>query len=175
MVADAVERLRAEVEGGQRDVGSPGGVVEPSVEVRGQGVLAGVPAGAVPAVVPEGDGFGEGHVEPAGAGDAGGHLGHLERVGEPGALVVVGEDEHLGLAGQATERGGMEDPVAVALEAGPPRIGLLGPDPVAGAGGPGGPRGQPLRFERLSLARGRSRTGAASANDAGRGCRRGRR
>ena len=33
-----------------------------------------------------------------------GHLGHLERVGEAGALVVVREHEHLGLAGQAAER-----------------------------------------------------------------------
>ena len=67
---------------------------------------------------------------------AGGHLGDLERVGEPGALVVVGEDEHLGLAGQAAERGGVQDAVAVALEAGAQRIGLL----LGRARAPGAPR-----------------------------------
>ncbi len=39
------------------------GVVEPSVEVGGEGVLAGVPARSVPAVVPEGDGLGERDVQ----------------------------------------------------------------------------------------------------------------
>ena len=131
-----------EVERAERDVGAPGGVVEPPVEVGGEGVLAGVAPGAVAAVVAEGDGLGEGDVEAAGPGDAGGHLGHLEGVGQPGPLVVVGEDEHLGLAGQPPEGRGVQDPVAVALEAGPPRVGLLGPQPVAGAAGPGRPGGQ---------------------------------
>ena len=53
----------------------------------------------------------------------GGHLGHLEGVGEPGALVVVGEDEDLGLAGQPAEGGRVQDAVAVALEAGAQRVG----------------------------------------------------
>ena len=64
-------------------------------------------------------------------GDAGGHLGHLEGVGEPGPLMVGGEDEDLGLARQAPEGGGVQDAVAVALEAGPPRVGLLGHRPPA--------------------------------------------
>ena len=144
VVADAVEGLLAQVEGRQRHVGAPGGVVEAARDVGGEGVLAGVAAGAVPAVVPEGDGLGQRHVEPAGPGDAGGHLGHLEGVGEPGALVVVGEDEDLGLAGQPPERRRVQDPVAVALEAGAPRVGLLGSGAVPGALGLGGARGQLL-------------------------------
>ena len=76
---------------------------KPPGHVGVERVLAGVAARAVPAVVAEGDGLGEGHVEPAGPGDAGGDLGHLEGVGEAGALVVLGEDEDLGLAGQAAE------------------------------------------------------------------------
>ena len=103
VVADAVEGLPAQVERRQRHVGAPGGVVEAAVDVGGEGVLAGVAARAVAAVVPEGDGLGQRHVEPAGPGDAGGHLGHLEGVGQPGPLVVVGEDEDLGLAGQPPE------------------------------------------------------------------------
>ena len=104
VVADAVERLLAQVERGQRHVGPPWGVVEAAVDVGGERVLAGMAARAVAAVVPEGDGLGQGHVQPAGPGDPGGHLGDLECVGQPGPLVVVGEDEDLGLAGQAPER-----------------------------------------------------------------------
>ena len=72
----------------------------------------------------------------------GGDLGDLEGVGEPGALVVVGEDEHLGLAGQAAERAGVQDAVAVALEAGAPRVGLPpSTAALAGAVGRGWRRG----------------------------------
>ncbi len=173
VVADAVEGLVAEVERCQRDVRTPRGVVEPPVEIGGQRVLAGMSARAVAAVVAEGDGLGEGHVEAAGPGDAGGHLGHLERVGQPGALVVVGEDEDLGLAGQATKGGGVEDAVAVAFEAGPPRIGLVRPGPVAGTDRPGGRRRQPLRLDRLAL-RSRRRPPGPSGPARLRHCRRGR-
>ena len=55
-----------------------------------------------------------------------GHLRHLERMGQPRALMVLGEDEDLGLAGQPAEGGGVEDTVAVTLEAGAPHVGLLG-------------------------------------------------
>ena len=61
VVADAVERLGAQVERGQHDVGAPHGVVVALGEVGGEGVLAGVAAGTVAAVVAEGDGLGEGH------------------------------------------------------------------------------------------------------------------
>ena len=107
----------------ERDVGAPHRVVEAAVDVRAERVLAGVTARAVTAVVAERDGLGERHVQPERAGDRRGDLGDLERVGEPGALVVVGEDEDLGLAGQPAERAGVQDAVAVALEAGAPRSG----------------------------------------------------
>src|SRR5664280_2512111 len=102
----------------QRDVCSPRGVVESPVEVGGQRILAGMAPRAVPAVVAESDRLGQGDVEATGPGDAGGHLGHLQRVGQPGPLVVVGEYEDLGLAGQSPERRGVQDAVAVALETG---------------------------------------------------------
>ena len=151
VVADAVEGLGAQVERGQRDVGPPRGVVEAAGEVGVEGVLAGVAARAVAAVVAEGDGLGERHVEPAGPGHAGGHLGHLQGVGEAGPLVVLGEDEDLGLAGQPAEGGGVQDPVPVPLEAGAPRVGLLGrarcPRPR-----PGWPRRQHAVLVRLRRA-----------------------
>ena len=69
VVADPVECLLAQVQSGERDVGAPHGVVEPVGEEDPEGVLAGVTAGAVAAVVTERDGLGQGHVEAAGAGD----------------------------------------------------------------------------------------------------------
>ena len=112
--------------GGERDVGAPHarGRSPPATYGR-QRVLAGVAARAVAAVVAERDRLGERDVEAERPGDRRGHLGDLEGVGEPGALVVVGEHEHLGLAGQAAERGGVQDAVAVAFEAGAARVGLL--------------------------------------------------
>ena len=52
-------------------------------------------------------------------------------------MVVLRRDEDLALAGQPPERGRVMDAVEVALEAGPVRVGLLGPGPAAGAHGPG--------------------------------------
>ena len=63
VVADAVERLDAEVERGEHRRRRPRRVVVPAVDVGRQGVLAGVAARAVAAVVAEGDGLGERDVE----------------------------------------------------------------------------------------------------------------
>ncbi len=142
MVTDPVERLAAQVERLQRDVGAPRGMVEPAVEVGRQGVLAGVPARSVPAVVPDGDRLGEWRVESQCLGDRSGHLGDLERVGHAGALVIVGEHEHLGLAGEPPERRIVQDAIAIALEARPERVGLLGDRSVPGSAGSGGSRGE---------------------------------
>ena len=121
-------------------------MVEPPVDEGSECILAGVSPGAVAAVVAEGDGLGQGHVEPAGPGDSDRHLRYFECVGEPSALVVVGEHEYLGLAGQPPEGRGMQYPVPVSLEAGAPRIGLLCPRPVARPIGVGGPWSKLLRF-----------------------------
>ena len=88
VVADAVERLGAQVQRREHDVGPPNGMVVALVEEGGEGLLAGVAARTVAAVMAEGDGLGQGDVEPTGASDAGGHLGHLEGVGEAGAQVI---------------------------------------------------------------------------------------
>ena len=163
VVGDAVDGLGAQVQGGEGDEGPPRRVVEPARHVGIERVLAGVAAGPVPAVVTEGDGLGEGHVQPAGPRDGRGDLCHLERVGEAGALVVLGEHEDLGLAGQPAEGGGVEDAVAVALEAGAPEVGLLGPGPVAGARRARGARREERVLELLALLppAGHDRSGAA--------------
>ncbi len=145
----------------------PRRVVEALGDVGVEGVLAGVAARAVTAVVAEGDGLGEGHVQPAGAGHPGGHLGHLEGVGEPGPLVVLGEDEHLGLAGQPPEGRRVQDAVPVALEARPPRVGLLGPGPPSGAGGPGGAGGEGPLLVLLARPAGHGRVAPTRGRDAG--------
>ena len=112
----------AEVERREGHRRAPGRVVEPALDEGVERVLAGVPARTVAAVVAERDRLGERDVEPHGPRDAAGDLGDLEGVREAGALVVLGEDEHLGLAGEPPERARVQDAVAVALEAGPPRV-----------------------------------------------------
>ena len=52
--------------------------------------------------------------------DRAGDLGHLERVGQAGAVVVAGGgDKDLGLVHQPAEALGVEDAIAVALKRGP--------------------------------------------------------
>jgi len=126
-------------------------MVEALVEIGRQRGLAGVAAGPVAAVVAQRDGLGERHVEATGAGDAGRHLRHLEGVGEPGAEVVGGEDEDLRLAGEAAERGRVQDPVAVAFEAGSQRVGRLGVVAATGTSGERSTRNQVLALGDLTL------------------------
>ncbi|CAB5007066.1 unannotated protein [freshwater metagenome] len=142
MVADAVERLGAQVQIGERNVGAPHGMVVPLGQVRREGVLARMATGAVPAIVTERDGFDEGGVEPQRARDAAGHLCHLERVGEARALMIGREDEHLRLPRETAEGRGVKDAVTVAFEAGADRIGRLGDPAITSAVGQGCPRGQ---------------------------------
>src|SRR5665811_843854 len=139
VVAYAIECLAAEVEPGQGYVGSPRGVIEPADDIRVQGLLARMTPGSVSAIVAQSDGLGQCHVEPACSGNAGGHLGHLQGMGQSCALIIVREDEHLGLPGETTEGRGMEDPVTVPFEARPPGIGLLWSLPGAAAMGVGCP------------------------------------
>ena len=106
---------------------------------------------AVPAVVAQGNGLGQGDVQAQGGGDGGGDLGYLDGVGHAGALMIIGEDEHLGLAGQPAKGGGMQDSVAVALETGSGGVGLLRLGPLARAPRPGRPWAQVLVLPRLFL------------------------
>ncbi|CAB4603677.1 unannotated protein [freshwater metagenome] len=152
MVADPVECLGAQVEREKYDVGTPDGMIEAIGEVRGEGILAGVTAGPVSAIVPEGDRLGECLVEMQLPGDRHGHLRDLEGMGQAGAGVIVREDEYLGLAGEAAKRGSsVEDAIPVALETCPNGIGRLGDGPVATTDGSGGARGEEQGLERFPL------------------------
>ena len=134
VVAHTVERLAAQVQLRERDVGAVDRVVVAAGQVRRERLLRRVPGRAVAAVVRERDRFGERHAEPGRARDAGRDLRDLDRMGEPGAQVVVlGGDEHLALARQPPPRPRVLDPIEVAFEAQPELVGLLGPAPVAGA------------------------------------------
>ena len=95
--------------------------------------------GRVTEVVPQGDGLSQVLVEPERPRDGSSHLGHLEGVDEPRAVVVpLGGQKHLRLVGKPAEALAVEDAVPVALEAsaqgvrlleGGPSQGLLGQAP----------------------------------------------
>ena len=140
VVAHAVERLEAQVERRQRDVGAVDGVVVAGGrEVRRERLLGRVAGGPVTAVVRQRDRLGEREAEVGGPGDPDRDLRHLDRVGEAGAeVVVLRGDEDLALAGEPPPRPGVLHPVEVALEAEPVRVGLLALEPVAGTDRPGG-------------------------------------
>ena len=104
---------------------APPALAQARVEHR----LAGVAEGRVAEVVAEPDRLGEVLVQPQRARHGARDPARLERVREPGAVVVaLRRDEHLGLVLQPPERLGVDDPVAVALEGGAMvrvRLGLL--------------------------------------------------
>ena len=79
--------------------------------------LAGMAERRMAEIVAERGGLGQVLVEAERAGERAGDLGHFQRVGQAGAVMVaLVEDEHLGLVGQAAEGGRMDDAVAVAAE-----------------------------------------------------------
>ena len=106
-------------------------VLEAAAAALAQGrverLLAGVAEGRVAEVVAEPDRLGQVLVEAERAGDGAGDPAGLERVGEPGAVVVaLGRDEDLGLVLEPPEGLRVDDPVAVALERRAQRaVGLL--------------------------------------------------
>src|SRR2546421_708435 len=105
-------------------------VAEARAEVLMQAVvqhgLSDVPEGRMPEVVPERYGLGQVLVERERPGHGAGDPRRLERVREPGAVMVaLGRDEDLRLVLQTPERLGVDDPVAIALERRPQRRVLL--------------------------------------------------
>ena len=101
--------------------------------------LAGMAERRMAEIMGERQGFGEVLVQPELARQRAGDLRHLQRMGQPGAVMVaLVEHEHLGLVLQAAERGGMDHPVAIPAEraAGPAR--RLGDQPAAAAIGVAG-------------------------------------
>src|SRR6266508_5156625 len=93
---------------------------EPFLQCGVEGLLARVAERWVPEVVAEPDRLDEILVEPKRAGDAPRDPRRLERVREPGSVVVaLRRDEDLGLVHQPAEGLRMDDAVAVALERSP--------------------------------------------------------
>ena len=102
-------------------------------------------------------------MRPVGAGDAHRHLADLDGVGEAGAqVVVVGGDEDLALARQATERPAVLDAVEVALEAGAEGVRRLGRAPDCHHPWPGRARRQEGLLGVLAVPRGPMGGGRAS-------------
>ena len=84
-----------------------------------QRALASVAKGRVAEVVRQSQRLGQVLVEDEHAGNRPGDLCHLQAVGEARAVVVaLVEHEHLRLVGEAAERGGVHDAIAVALVGG---------------------------------------------------------
>ena len=100
-------------------------MIETLRDERVEGLLRCVTSGAVAAVVPQRHGVGQGDVGPNTSRDGASHLGHLEGVGQPSALMISGMDDDLGLAGKSPKRGRVDDTITVPLEAGPLGIWLL--------------------------------------------------
>src|SRR5690606_38810106 len=98
-------------------------------------LLADVPEGRVPQVVAQADRLGEILVEGEGARHRARDAARLERVREPGAVVVaLGRDEHLGLVLEPPERLRVHDAVAVALKRRAHVAVGLRPPPLCGIG-----------------------------------------
>ena len=96
-----------------------------------EGRLAGVAEGRVAEVVAHRDRLDQVLVELQRPRHGARERRHLERVGQPGAVVVAGgRHEDLGLVLEPPERGGVEDPVAVALEGRAEGARLLGRGPA---------------------------------------------
>ena len=140
MVANSIKRFATQVQRHKCNISTPHGMVIAAIDIRRQRVFAGMTTWAVPAVVAECDGLGEGDIETDGASNRRGNLGHLERVGQAGALVVLRKHEDLGLAGESPKRRRVQDTITIALETGAVGVGFLFVGAVSGAKRAGGER-----------------------------------
>ena len=85
----------------------------------------------MPQVMAQGDGLGQVLVQAQGPGNGAGNLGHLQRVGQSGAVMVpFRREKDLGFLLQPPKRLAVDDPVPVPLEAGT----AWGRAPPAGGG-----------------------------------------
>ncbi len=83
-----------------------------------EGILAGMAKRRMAEIVHESDGLREVFVETERAGDGAGDLGDLHSVGQARAeVVIIGGGKDLRLVFEAAKSGGMDDAVAIALEA----------------------------------------------------------
>ena len=136
MIAHGVERLGAQIQRLEHDVGAVDGMVVATVDEGRERLFAGMTGGAVPAVVAHRCRRRERHVQVCAPGDRSSDLGDFDRMGEAGTeVIVLRRDEDLALAGQPAERTAVLDAIEIALEARAEPIGLLGSLAVSGARG----------------------------------------
>jgi len=88
------------------------------------------------AVVPEGDGLGKRNIQPATSGDSNCDLSNFQGMGQPRSLVIVGEDENLGLASQPSKSRRMQYPIPVTFETSSIGIWLFADLPIPCPNGP---------------------------------------
>ena len=82
-----------------------------------EGGFAGMAKRGVTEIVAEGDGLSQGFVETEGRGDGPGDLGHLQHMGQSGAVMIASRGEKdLGFVFETAEGLGVGDPVAVTLK-----------------------------------------------------------
>jgi hypothetical protein len=94
-------------------------VIEPAIGRHrgGERVLPGMPEGGMAEIMGQRHGLGQVLVEAQRAGHGARDLRHLQRMGQAGAeIVALMLHEDLRLVLEPAKRGGMDDPVAVALE-----------------------------------------------------------
>ena len=117
-----------------------------------QRALPRVAKGGMAQVVAQGDGLGQILVQPQGAGDGAGDLRDLQRVGQPGAVMVpLGRKKDLGLLLQAAERLAVDNAVAVPLVARADGVLVLRAAAAPGGLAQGGVAAQGLALDRLGL------------------------
>ena len=146
------ERLLAEVEPIEvgvaplqlRDQAQALAVVLEAAEIAHAGVervLAGVAERGMAEIVPQRHRLGQIVVEAERPGERAGDLRDLDRMGEARAeMIALVIDEHLGLVGEPSERGRMDDSIAVALKRSAGRRGRLGKQAPSRGLGVGGVR-----------------------------------
>jgi len=129
-------------------------VVEAAWHQRVDDALARVAEWRVAQVVTKGNRFGQLFVQPEHLRDRPGDLRHLERMRQPGPVVISGRrEEHLGLVLQSAKRLAMNDAVAIALKGRTNVVFLLRPETTARIRAPGGLRASVSRSRCSSCSR----------------------
>jgi hypothetical protein len=103
VITNTVERFVAQIERREDNIGTPHGVVVSIFNVGRQGVFAGVTTGTVSTVVSERNSFRQCNVETKDARNGHSDLRNFESVRETSALMIIREDEDLGLACKAAK------------------------------------------------------------------------
>jgi hypothetical protein len=110
-------------------------MIKSALDQGAESVFAGVTAGTVTTIVTKGNGISQSDVQAQWPSDGRGHLGHLKSVRQPSSLMIVGEDEYLGFASEATKGGRMQNSISVAFKTGSPFIRFFWMNSLSGTPG----------------------------------------